>query len=153
MPLPVSLDSVAEELTILTDDMTAFVNRRTGEIVSISRDDADLVEEENAEDELPDWQKEMIPKVREILSSDDWAALPTKFDVHEWEIMRKFADSVDDASLADRLHRAIRGKGAFRLFRITVDEAGLREEWYRFKHETLRQIARDALDDLGVPYR
>lgn len=135
------------------DEMTAFINRKTGEIASISSDDASLVEDEGEDEDLPEWQTEMIPKLREILAGNDWAALPTKFDIHEWEIMRKFADSVDDESLADRLHWAIRGKGAFRVFRMTVEEAGLREEWHRFRHQVLRGIAKEALDDLGIPYR
>ena len=152
MTLPVSLDAVAEELDTLMDDTTAFINRKTGEIASVSEDDAALVEEEAEEEDLPDWQTELLPKLREILSGNDWAALPTKFDVHEWEIMRKFADSVDDESLANRLHSAIRGKGAFRMFRATVDDADLRDEWYAFKRRVLREIAKDALDDLGIPY-
>ncbi|HEU4887459.1 MAG TPA: hypothetical protein VFV49_06210 [Thermoanaerobaculia bacterium] len=155
MPLPVSLDAVAEELDILMDETTAYINRKTGEIASVSNDDASLVEDEDEEavQDLPPWQAEMLPKLREILSGEDWEALPTKFDVHEWEIMRKFADSVDDERLADRLRNAIHGKGAFRMFRAAVEDAGLRKEWFQFKHQALLEIAREALDELGIPYR
>lgn len=157
MPLPVSLDAVAEELDALMNEMTAYINRKTGEITSVSSDDASLVEEEDEEDEevedLPPWQAEMLPKLRDILFGEDWVALPTKFDVHEWEIMRKFADSVEDERLANRLQHAIHGKGAFRMFRAAVEDAGQREEWFQFKHQALREIAREALDELGIPYR
>lgn len=153
MPLPASLDAIAEELDSLMDDMTAFINQKTGEITSVSDDDAALAEEESDEEDLPDWQMEMLPKLREILSGDEWIALPTKLDIHEWEIMQKFADSVSNESLASRLHHAIRGKGAFRMFRSVVEGAGMSEQWYEFKHQALRKIASDALDEHRIPYR
>ena len=133
--------------------MTAFINRKTGELYTLSEDEAALVDEEAGEEDLPEWQAEMLPKIREILSGGDWAQLPDKFDIHEWEIMRKFSDSVDDAALSNRLARAIHGKGAFRMFRATVDDAGMLEDWYAFKRSVLRDIAKDALDELGIPYR
>lgn len=73
MPLPVSLDAVADELDDLMDDSTAYVNRKTGEVMTLSVDEASLVEEEDFDEEdLPDWERELIPKIREILESEDW---------------------------------------------------------------------------------
>ena len=152
MALPVSLDSVAEELNALMDETTAFIKRTTGEIASVSADDAALVEDEAEENDLPKWQKEALPKLREILLGNDWVRLPSKVDIHEWKIMRKFADSVQNEPLRDRLGRALGGKGAFRMFRATVDDAGLLDAWYLFRHAQLREIAKEALDSLGIPY-
>jgi len=153
MAIPVSLDAVAQELDGLMDDSTPFINRKTGEIFTLSSDDVALVEEEDVpESELPEWQKNALPKIRDILEGDDWAELPNKFDVHEWEIMRQFADSVRSERLGERLHRAIRGRGAFRMFHDVIDDAGVAEHWYRFKHRQLREIAREALEELGIPY-
>lgn len=39
MALPVSLDTVADELEGLTDEMTAFVHRKTGEVVVVSNEE------------------------------------------------------------------------------------------------------------------
>lgn len=154
MPLPVSLDLVAQELDSLMDGMSAFVNRKTGEIVAVSDEELGLVEEEEVdESELAEWEAEMLPQLREIAAGGDWAALPDKLDIHEWEIMRRFAEAADSEDLSARLLRAIHGKGAFRMFRATIEDAGLVEEWYQFKHEALKAIAREALDELGVPYK
>lgn len=153
MALPVSLDAVAHELAGLMEEMTAFVNRKTGEIVAVSNDELSSVEEEVDESDLPDWQAEMLPHLREIASGTDWAALPDKFDIHEWEIMRRYAGSIDDEDLSARLLHAIHGRGAFRMFRAVIEEAEIREEWFAFKHDALRDIAREALDNLGVPYK
>ena len=153
MVLPVSLDAVAQELDGLMDDSTVYINRKTGEIISLSSDDAALVEEDVSESDIPDWQKELLPKIRDVLEGDDWAELPNKFDIHEWDIMRRFADSVRSEQLAERLHRAIRGRGAFRMFRDVIDDAGVTERWYAFKHQQLREIVRGSLEELGIPYK
>jgi hypothetical protein len=153
MSLPVSLDDVARELDGLMEEATAFINRQTGEITTVSDDDMSLVEDELQEEDLPDWQLEMLPTLREIVSGENWLALPDKFDIHDWEIMRKFADSVADHERSKDLHRAIHGRGAFRMFRAVVEDAGVREEWFAFKHQAFREIARLALEELGIPYR
>ncbi|MGZ8852047.1 MAG: UPF0158 family protein, partial [Thermoanaerobaculia bacterium] len=70
-----------------------------------------------------------------------------------WEIMRKSADSMADGELSEDLHRAIHGRGAFRMFRAVVEDAGVREEWFAFKDQAFREIARLALEELGIPYR
>jgi hypothetical protein len=152
MALPVSLDDVARELDGLMEQATAFINRQTGEITTITDEEISLVEDEPQEEDLPDWQLEMLPTIREIVSGENWLALPDKFDIHEWEIMRKFADSVDDDDLSEDLRRAIHGRGAFRMFRVTIEDAGIREEWFAFKHQALREIAQAALEELGIPY-
>jgi hypothetical protein len=152
MPLPVSLDLVAQELDSLMDEMSAFVNRKTGEIVTVSDEELGLVEETD-ESELADWESEMLPQLREIAAGGDWAPLPDKLDIHEWEIMRQFAEEAGSEDLSARLLRAIHGKGAFRMFRATIEDDGLVEEWYQFKHEALKEIAREALEELGVPYK
>ena len=137
------------------DNMTAYINRKSGEIVTVSDDDMLLVEEEEEVDaeDLPDWPAAMLPKLREIADGEDWAALPSTFDIHAWEIMRKFSDRVDDDALAARLSRGIHGKGAFRMFRATIEDAGRLDDWYAFKNEALREIAKAALDELRIPYR
>jgi hypothetical protein len=156
MPLPVLLDDVARELDGLMEQSKAFINRETGEIFVVTDDELSLVEDGGDQDEdgdLPEWQKQVMPTIREIVDGEKWLPLPDKFDIHEWEIMRQFADSVEDDDLSNDLHRAIHGRGAFRMFRATIEDAGAREDWFAFKHESLRKIARLALEEFGIPYR
>ena len=47
--------------------------------------------------------------------------LPTKFDVHEWAIMRDFADSMEPARIREDLQFAIHGAGAFRHVKRTLE--------------------------------
>jgi hypothetical protein len=114
--------------------------------------EAQLAEDSESDDELLDWQAEMMPKVREVLGSPDFIPLPDKFEIDEWTIMRHFAESQSNPEHREDLLSAIRGRGAFRMFKSTLPRLNLREEWFRFRAEALEQIASDFLEINGVPY-
>ena len=149
MGIPVSLKQVAEELEALPDGWTAYIYRETGELYSFSDEEAAQAE---GEDEGADWEKESIAKAREVLESEAWIALPGKFEINEWEIMRDFAQSQTDREAVENLQRAIHGRGAFRYFKDQVNQYGLRDEWFEFKERALERIAREALEEAGIPF-
>lgn len=154
MSLPVSLKQVAEEIDALPEDWTAYVNRRTGELYSISNEQAmevDSPDEENEEDR-PDWEKETLAQADEIMNSEDWIALPGRYEINEWAIMRDFAQSQTEQSIAEDLLRAIQGRGAFRYFKDRITQYGIREQWFAFKDTVLQEIAREALEEAGIPF-
>ena len=152
MPLPVNLQDVVAEMDALSDEHKAYINRKTGELITITDEEAQLAEDSESEDDLPDWQAEMLPKVREVLGSPDFIPLPDKFEIDEWTIMRHFAESQANPEHREDLLSAIRGRGAFRMFKSTLPRLNLREEWFRFRSEALEQIASDSLEVNGVPY-
>jgi hypothetical protein len=88
----------------------------------------------------------------EILETDHYLPLPTKFDIHEYSIMERFCLAVDDDALRDDLCDAIRGRGAFRRFKDRVQVYGLAEAWYRYRDAALREIAVAWCDEHGIPY-
>ena len=153
MQEPVSLRQLFEELEALMEGWTAYIHRTTGELYTVLDEDAALVEDEFDVTDLPEWQQEMLPKIREVLESDNWLELPTKFDIHEWEIMDSFSRSFEDPVVRDELVDAVRGAGAFRYFRDTVFRWGIQERWYEFKKQVIEQIAIDWLDENGIPYQ
>jgi hypothetical protein len=150
---PVLLREVVEELETLMEGWTAYIDRRTGELFSVSEEDAALLEDEPDDDDLPEWQREMITKIREVLESEDWLELPSKFEIHEWAIMEAFSRSIEEPDVRDELLRAIRGSGAFRHFKAAIYRRGIQEHWYQYKTEALERIAADWLDDNGIAYR
>jgi uncharacterized protein UPF0158 len=152
MSVVVSLRKLADELNDLMEGSTAYLNRQTGEIFTVSDEEVELADEED-DDLLPDWQRELMQKGREVVESEDWLALPTKFDIHEWAIMEEFSRSVEDRQLQDELLSAIQGRGAFRHFRETVSQYGIENLWYAYKAGALEQIATDWLDEHGIAYR
>jgi hypothetical protein len=152
MGIPVLLKQVAEELEAIPDGWTAYIHRETGELYSFSDEDAALAEGREEEDELADWEFESATRAREVLDSEAWIALPGKFEINEWAIVRDFAQTQTVQEVAENLLQAIHGSGAFRFFKNRVDQFGLRDEWFEFKKRSLEEIAREALKEAGIPY-
>src|ERR1039457_766308 len=78
--------------------------------------------------------------------------LPTKYAIHEWDIMREFAESVEPERLSDELQNAIRGAGAFRYFKDTLRRYRREKDWYAYREEALRQIAIEWCEENGIEY-
>jgi hypothetical protein len=152
MSTTIPLKSIVEAFELLDDEVRCYLNPDTGEIRSIGDDEVRAFEEDAAvPDSLPAWQVEALKSAREVLDSTDWLSLPTKFDIHEWEIMDQFASSLPDAQRCE-LRDALRGRGAFRLFKMTIRRFGVEDGWFRFREEALADIARSWLEKHNLPY-
>ena len=110
------------------------------------------MEEDESPDDVPAWQQESLPKVREALTSDRFVMLPGRFDVHEWSIMEQFAGERPENGHAEALLDALHGRGAFRMFRSTLGRLGLEDDWHRFRASALEDIAKDWLHTQGIAY-
>jgi hypothetical protein len=150
--MSVSLRQVIDEVECLMDGCTAYLSRRTGELYTLQDEEAGLLEEEADSDSLPEWQREQLPKIREIPESGDWLPLPTSSDIHEWAIMEQFCRTVAEPELRDELLSAIRGRGAFRHFKDVVYRSGIERRWFQYKRAALAQIVMDWLDENAVAY-
>jgi len=151
MTLPVRLEDVIEALE-LPEEWEAFLDPDSGEIITVTDEERDYLEEEDLDlEDLPEWEREALERARSATESDRMLQLPDRFEVHEWDIMRRFAGSWPHP-ISTQLLDAIHGSGAFARFRSTVDRLGLREEWYVFRDETVERIATDWLEEHGIAY-
>jgi hypothetical protein len=150
MLLPVQLKAVVDEMETGTDEWRAFINRKTGELVSLSGEELRAAESDDPPDE--DWEAERAETARRVLDDDDFIQLPSQYDIHEYEIMRRFCRLRDDEAERDELLDAIAGRGAFRMFKSTIRRRGIEQEWYRYRDRALRRIAAEFLEAEGIPY-
>ncbi|ANZ60640.1 hypothetical protein AYR62_13615 [Secundilactobacillus paracollinoides] len=133
--MKVKLDAVLEALTFASDDGSYYYNTKTGEIQYASSEfDGDLEYEEL--DENP----------------DQYIELPGPFDIDDYSIMRDFINSLPAGDQQTDLANSIRGRGAFRSFRATLDRFGITDKWYTFKDDAYRQIAIDWCNDNHIEY-
>ena len=155
MSAVISLKEFIGEMETLGEEMMVFLNRQTGEFVAVTDELQGLVEQEDEGEEIdaPEWEMELLPKVREVMDSDDWLMLPSKFDIHEYAIMEDFCRSVADEMLRADLLDAIRGSGAFGRFKSIAQRHGLIDDWYRFRDQAFEQIAIDWLKANEIPYK
>jgi hypothetical protein len=152
MGIILSLRDIADAIESQSNEGAAYVNPETGEIVQVSEDELALVEDEVADETLPQWQRDAMPKIREALESGRFLALPDRFEVHEWAIMERFSLEQNERARKVLLD-AIHGSGAFRHFRGAVERLGLLDAWYRYRQEAIEQIARDWLEEHKLAYK
>ncbi len=154
MGIVVSLQDVVEAMDLPNEEWTSYLNPNTGEIVTVTDEERRLVEEGKLDDpELPEWQRELLPKGHKALDSEDYIPLPNKFEIHEWSVMERFSSDRANPGQREELLDAIHGSGAFRKFRDAIRRLGVEEDWYRFRQSALEQIAIDWLEAHGIAYR
>jgi hypothetical protein len=141
----VNLQDIVDELSIISDVMKSFVDRETGEVITVETEDLGFAEE--GEEEDADETALAIVK-----NWDRYEELPEKRDVNDWEIMQEFCESVEPPKHRDRLLRAIQGRGAFRYFKDLATEFGIIKEWYAFRENALREIAREWCEENEIAY-
>src|SRR6266566_9361747 len=115
MPATVRLSDIIDALEMQFDESSSFLDRDTGQVETVS--DVLLQEAEAGDDEEPDlptWQKQEWEIAKQIVSTNRFQKLPTKFEVHEWAIMQDFSRSMEFERIREDLLHVIHGAGAFR---------------------------------------
>jgi hypothetical protein len=121
MATDISLREVIETLEMQGENCLSYLDPDTGKIVTATEEVRRLAEEpEESQDDLPEWQRETVRKVRDVLASDRCLRLPDRFEIDEWFIVDEFAQTQHSERVRQELLEAIHGAGAFRMFRSTI---------------------------------
>lgn len=149
MGIIVSLSEVVDAFETASDEMSSYVNRATGQVVTVTHEDLRMAKEEPDPD-MPDWEQEVVSEARSILDSKDWLELPNQFALHTWQIMDRFGRSRSAEAERAAVAGAIHGSGAFRNFEATVRRLGIEKAWFAYKTRALEKIAHDWLVQNGL---
>ena len=154
MSVPVELTEIIMGMEGKMDESTSYLDRNAGEVVVFTDQEIRAAEDDEALEDYPEWEREVIQKAREFVygTGGEFIALPTQFDIHEYQIMEKFCYSVEDEDISDSLCRAIRGSGAFRRFKDGIHRFGIQDDWYRYRAEAFKKIAIEWCEDNDVQY-
>jgi hypothetical protein len=148
----VKLQNVIDEMDTVGDGLYAYLNRKTGRLITISSDELEAAEAGDDFGSYSDWEQEAIQEAQDILNTDDYLPLPTKLDIHEYSIMEQFCNEIEDAELSNELLFQIRGSGAFQRFKHAIHRHNIDEDWYRYRQKALEKIAIDWLEANSIPY-
>ena len=150
----VELKKLVEGMEIQTDESASFLNKDSGEVVTVTDEEFRAAEEEEPAEDMPDWMEEAVAIAKDVLTSDSYLGLPSKHDVHEYQIMERFCRSQREDEIREKLYRGIEGRGAFRRFKDLIHEHDIAEDWYRYRYrdEALKEIATDWCEAHGVEY-
>jgi hypothetical protein len=95
----VSLHDVIDEMELSSDEATAYINRNTGELITLTDEEVALAEDPDAAAHAPQWQKTSCPRCerswrRKIFypcpvnsrftSGPSWSALPGRSQMLPW---------------------------------------------------------------------
>ncbi len=153
MSLPVKLNDIIDEMEIQSDTHSCYLNKKTGEIVMVDDEHLSIAENEEDISHYPDWEQEAIQLAIDVLESeDDYVALPSQFDIHEYRIMEDFCLSLEDENLKSKMYRSIKGRGAFRRFKDNIFAYGIAEDWFKYRREVFKNIAIEWCEDNNIPY-
>ena len=150
----VNLTELIDALDMQSDESQYYLNRNTGQLIYLTEEDIQAVEENEPLDYYPEWQQDTIKKARSILGSSSgvFLELPDKWGIHEYDIMSRFVQSIENVELADKLSNAIRGKGAFRRFTDLLYEYEIQDQWYAYRGDALGGIAIDWCREQNIEY-
>jgi hypothetical protein len=144
MGVPVNLRDIIAAIEFQMDESSSYLNIKTGEVVTVTREDLETVENQGDLDEYPEWQQENIKTAQEILDDEEnFIGLPTKYDVHEYQIMEEFILSIRDRRISDALYSAIKGKGAFRRFKDGIIRFDIEDNWFKYREAAIKRVAID----------
>ena len=125
----VNLDEIVDAIESIEDEETAYLDPQTGKIQYTGSDDENMDER-----------------------SDDWIALPDKYERGDYHNMELFIEQVEDGEAGDWLENAIRGKGAFRRFRAAADKFHLLQDWSDFEALQHKKLAIAWCEENGIIY-
>jgi hypothetical protein len=152
MAISVKLGSVVDQIDMAGDEMTAYINRKTGDLITLTDEDVSYAEDDDDSRFIPDWQQETAEQAKQVLADDEYIVLPDNFEIHEYKIMERFCYTIEDERVQNILLRAINGKGAFRHFKDKVYEEGIDKNWYRFRDNALKRIVVGFLENQGIAF-
>jgi hypothetical protein len=168
MTIAVSLRDMVDELQTLPNEGAAYLHKVSGRIITVTDDDVAMVEmdmfDEEFKDELEEivdevegedfrWEIQYFQDVKRILADDaDYLELPSRFEIHEYEIMERFCLSVSDGKVRDVLLRKIRGSGAFRRFKGTIYQYDIENDWFKYRDDAYKEFAVAWLENKGIAY-
>ncbi|MEO5347866.1 MAG: UPF0158 family protein [Magnetococcus sp. YQC-9] len=138
----IRLRNLVDGFDLQNEEYASYLDRQTGEVVTIAHEETRAVERGALLEEFPEWQREMISLAQALLedTSHRFLNLPDRWDFHEYGVMKEFCGSLGDTDASDVLFRAIQGKGAFRRFKDTLYQLGMIEQWYRYRDDALKEL-------------
>ncbi len=144
MGFPIKIGGIVEAIDLQTDESTAFLNKRTGEIVTVLAEEFNAVGNQEPLEDAPEWERADMRMAQEILGNErDFLRLPAKDKIDDYQIMERFCLSVRDRKISEGLYVSIKSKGAFRRFKDQILRLGIADQWYQYREEAIKQIAID----------
>ena len=140
---PLSLKHLTEAMDWEADFASTFYWVSGNDFITIDHEVQSWVKDALDSKDAPEWMQKKIQQAKVIEESylKDYFPLPGKFDVNEYDMMKRFLNRVYDLDSARRLDDVIRSRGSLRRFKDLATELGLIDQWHGFKNELYKEVA------------
>ncbi|KAB8125834.1 hypothetical protein F9U64_21510 [Gracilibacillus oryzae] len=153
MNTKVKIDEILVAMDMQSYDNINLLHINTGNVVHVLREFLTMAEDGESIDDLYDWQQEQMELAYDIIENDDnYLDLPTEFEIHEYSMMEDFCFTIENPAFQNKLLHTIRGKGAFRRFKDKINELDIEQDWYAYRDECYKQIAREFCEKNNLEY-
>ena len=146
---PISLDALIEALEIQSEELHAFVNPETAEVVLVSDEALEAAESTDGENDVDEAEYELA---RAVLTTPGILEVPDRFDIDEYRMMARFANERPTARERDVLGEALHGSGAFRRFKDACYSLGIEQGWFGFRDLEYEALALRWCEDHGLAW-
>ena len=99
-----------------------------------------------------DYNKEYSTYKEEDEANDNIINMFDYFYKNDYDIMQDFIDTIEDINLREKLYYATRGRGAFSRFRYIIESNDLLDDWYKYKDEKYKAIAKNWCIDNNIEF-
>jgi hypothetical protein len=132
---PVKLDDLVGEIEMQIEDTFTFINTRTGEVITLTRDEIGAAEDDKPLEHFPEWQRENIENAISILEDEEgfYVDFTLRNEYNEYEIIQDFIGTLEDKNVREELYDAIQGRGAFRRAGAVSDRADRQIQFGRYR--------------------
>lgn len=141
--IKISVNAIISEMKRASNLYSAYLNPTTGELITLGDDEFSLVEDNLDISGMQAWERELVPKVREVLYSGNFVMLPARDEIDPLSIMRDFATTLDEKDIAEELLEASEEetKTTQEWYYRILDECDLRTEWNQYRQQKLHKLA------------
>ncbi|MEK7727671.1 MAG: ArgE/DapE family deacylase [candidate division KSB1 bacterium] len=152
MPHPVKLSAIVDAMQAFAPEMHHYLHLQTGEVHMITEEEFQAAEADAPLAEYQDWERAQIEVAKEILSTENFLALPERVEINEYRMMEDFCMALTDETLREAMYFAIKGAGAFRRFKDRLHHYGIIEQWYAFRETRYGEIAAQWCEANEIPF-
>ncbi|MFB6467874.1 UPF0158 family protein [Cytobacillus sp. Hz8] len=140
--MQVKLEHIIEGMELQSEENHPYLNLKTGEIVYVSLEALLIAKDGEKYEHLPEWQQKEVKLALKIVETfNEYASLPSSYDINEYDMKEDFCFSLSDIKKKERLLNSIRGKGAFRRFKDNVNRFGIYNQWYDYRVKNYKEKA------------
>jgi hypothetical protein len=166
----IDLNEISDAIDMSSDMVTYYLDLEAGVTVFITEETNHLLEtifqeyfHEQTEKidweaayaayKIPDWQRQELQEAHLVETSGEtrFVRIPALNSREGYDAMAEFIETVKVKDARSELREAISGRGAFRRFKDALENyPELRQKWFEFKKESLRQHALDWLESEDI---